>query len=153
MYREGGKGRSPEAASSHDGDRLLEAEFQEFAEAATAFVKRASEDGAVSYRGEPRSVKDNVSLTKKVFSKWSVELILAIYSLRTAGFGDLKRLLHGITSQVLSKKLRDLEELGFVQREVIQSRPAKVRYSLSKKGELLAQIGEPVILYLRRSLG
>lgn len=138
-------------SSARDGQ--LEAEFQDFAETATAFVRRASARGAVSRRGEPGSVKDNVDVTKKVFSKWSVEIILAIYSLRVAGFGDLKRLLRGVTSQVLSKKLRDLEGLGFVQREVIRGRPPKVRYSLSKKGELLAKIGEPVILYLRKSVG
>ncbi len=133
--------------------RELEREFQEFADAATSFVKQASTAGAMSYRGEAGAVEDNVSLTKKVFSKWSVEIILTVYSLKSAGFGEIKRVLHGITSQVLSKKLRDLEGLGFIQREVLRSKPPKVKYSLSKKGELLAKLGEPVILYLRKSVG
>ncbi|MDE1857839.1 MAG: helix-turn-helix transcriptional regulator [Thaumarchaeota archaeon] len=151
LHREGEK--SPPDALAQEGDGLLESQFQEYAESATAFVRRTSARGALSYRGEQRSVKDNVSIAKKVFSKWSVEIILTIYSLKSAGFGDLRRLLPGITSQVLSRKLRDLEGLGFVQREVIRARPAKVRYSLSKKGELLAKIGEPVIIYLRKSVG
>ena len=144
LYRKNG-------ASSEYLNRL-EKEFRVFGDVATEFVRRASAEGAVSYRGDPGSLKANVNLTKKVFSKWSVETILAIYSLRTAGFGDLKRLLPGISSQVLSKKLRDLEELGLIRKEVVRPRPAKVRYTLSRKGELLAKIGEPVILYLRESV-
>ena len=147
------EGGNAEGAAPSGRDGSLEAEFHEFAEVATAFVRKASATGALSYRGEPRSVEDNVSITKKVFSKWSVEIILTTYSLKAVGFGDLRRLLHGIRSQVLSRKLRDLEELGFIRREVIRSRPPKVRYSLSREGEVLAKIGEPVILYLRKSVG
>jgi DNA-binding HxlR family transcriptional regulator len=151
LHPEGEK--SPDGAPSSGRDRRLEEEFEEFAEAASAFVRKASALAAVSYRGEPRSVMENVGVAKKVFSKWSIEIILSIYSMDEAGFGDLKRLLPGIASQVLSKKLRDLEELELLQREVIRSKPPKVRYTLSRKGELLAKIGEPVILYLRESVG
>jgi DNA-binding HxlR family transcriptional regulator len=130
----------------------LEKLFQDFGEAATDFVRQVSAMGAVSYRGEPSAVRYNVIITKKVFSKWSIEIIMSTYSLKSVGFGDLKRLLSGISSRVLSKKLKDLEELGFIDREVIQSRPPKVRYTLSKNGEVLAKLGEPVIMYLRQSM-
>ncbi len=126
--------------------------FLEFGEAASAFVRDVSGKLSVTYRGEPSSVKVNVNITKKVFSKWSIEILMSTYSLKSAGFGDLKRLLNGISSRVLSKKLKDLEELGFIEREVIESRPPKVRYALSKRGEVLARLGEPVILYLRESM-
>jgi DNA-binding HxlR family transcriptional regulator len=98
-------------------------------------------------------VKLNVNITKKVFSKWSIEILMSTYSLKAVGFGDLKRLLSGVSSRVLSKKLKDLEDLGLIEREVIESRPPKVRYTLSKRGEVLARLGEPVILYLRESMG
>ena len=152
MRRKEQKKGSPGDGSSVDKMHFQE-EFREFGETATAFVRKVSAQGAVSYRGEPSSVKHNVDTTKRVFSKWSVEIILSIYSLKSAGFGDLKRLLRGISSQVLSKRLRDLEELGFLEREVVTASPPKVRYTLSAKGELLAKIGEPVILYLQRSVG
>ena len=124
----------------------------EFGEAASAFVKQVSTAGPVSYRGETSSVKVNVNITKKVFSKWSIEILMSTYSMKSVGFGDLKRLLSGISSRVLSKKLKDLEELGFVRREVIGSRPPKVKYTLSKRGEVLARLGEPVVMYLRQSM-
>ena len=131
----------------------LDEKFLEFGEVASAFVREASSAGAVSRRGELSSLKVNVNTTKKVFSKWSIEIILSTYSMKSLGFGDLKRLLNGISSRVLSKKLKDLEELGFIRREVLESRPPKVRYTLSEKGELLAKLGEPVVLYLRYSIG
>jgi DNA-binding HxlR family transcriptional regulator len=131
----------------------IEDKFFDFGEIASSFVKEMSAAGALSYRGEPKSVKVNVNITKKVFSKWSIEIILSAYSMKSVGFGDLKRLLNGISSRVLSKKLKDLEELGFIERKVMESRPPKVRYTLSKRGEVLAKLGEPVILYLRQSMG
>ena len=107
----------------------------------------------MSYRGELNAVKDNLDVMKKVFSKWSIEIILSTYSLESVGFGDLRRLMKGISSRVLSKKLKDLEELGLIERSVIRSRPPRVRYTLSERGELLAKLGEPVIMYLRNSAG
>lgn len=131
---------------------FLEKKFLEFGETASAFVRDISWVRGISHRGETSSVKVNVDITKKVFSKWSIEILMTTYSLKSAGFGDLKRLLSGISSRVLSKKLKDLEELGFVEREVIGSRPPRVRYTLSRRGEVLARLGEPVIMYLRQSM-
>ena len=155
MYRKEEKaaGSLAEAGQSSRGEvASLESKFVEFGELSSAFVKRVSAAGALSYRGEPNSVEVNLDVTKKVFSKWSVEIILSTYSVKSAGFGDLKRLLNGISSRVLSKKLKDLEEMGFLHREVIESRPPKVKYTLSKRGVILARLGEPVILYLRQSM-
>lgn len=131
----------------------MESMFRKFGEDATAFVREVSSAGAILNRGEPSAVRNNVNLARKVFGKWSIEIMIATYSLRSARFGDLKRILVGISPRVLSRKLKDLEQLGFVQRQVIPSRPPKVRYTLSDKGEVLAKLGEPVILYLRKSVG
>jgi len=130
----------------------VEDRFREFGEVSSEFVKMVSAEESISYRGEANAVKDNLDVMKKVFGKWSVEIILSTYSLKSVRFGDLRRLLNGISSRVLSKKLKDLEELGFLERSVIESRPPKVMYTLSEKGVLLAKLGEPVILYLRNSM-
>ena len=155
MYRKEEKApRSlPESAQSPRREvASLESKFVEFGELSSAFVRKVSAARALSYRGEPSSVEVNLDVTKKVFSKWSVEIIMSTYSVKSAGFGDLKRLLNGISSRVLSKKLKDLEEMGFLHREVIESRPPKVKYTLSKRGVILARLGEPVVLYLRQSM-
>ena len=140
----------PESAKSGEAVERL---FRDFGDRASEFVRLVSAEEGVSYRGEANSVKDNLNVMKKIFGKWSIEIILLTYSLKSVGFGELRRLLNGISSRVLSKKLKDLEELGVLERSVIESRPPRVRYALSKKGELLAKLGEPVILYLRNAVG
>ena len=114
--RDEGLRRAPPTSAYQESVReeFLERKFIEFGEAASAFVKQVSAAGAVSYRGEASSVKVNVDITRKVFSKWSIEILMSTYSLKSAGFGDLKRLLSGISSRVLSRKLKDQEELGFL---------------------------------------
>jgi DNA-binding HxlR family transcriptional regulator len=154
--REGQPAKSPHRSVSPRVEDIdpssVEGRFQEFGEVSATFVREVSAVRELSYRGEPGSVKSNVSITKKVFSKWSIEIIMSIYSLKSAGFADLRRLLTGISPRVLSKKLKDLEEMGLLDREVIEARPPKVRYTLSKRGEVLAKLGEPVIIYLRQSV-
>ena len=140
------------STSSAANAESLEKKFSEFGDASSEFVKMVSAEEGFSYRGEVSSVEDNLNLMKKVFGKWPVEIILSTYPLKSVGFRDLGRLLVGISSRVLSKKLKDLEELGFLKRNVISSRPPKVKYTLSRKGELVAKLGEPVILYLRNSM-
>ena len=130
----------------------IESRFRDFGEAASEFVRMVSTEEGISYRGDESAVEDNLNVMKKVFGKWSIEIILSTYSMKSVGFGDLRRLLKGISSRVLSKKLKDLEELGFLERSVIESKPPKVRYTLSKKGELLAKLGEPMVMYLRNSM-
>ena len=130
----------------------IERRFRDFGETASEFVRMVSAQEGISYRGEASAVKGNLNVMKKLFGKWSIEIILSTYSMKSVSFGDLRRLLEGISSRVLSKKLKDLEELGFLEKSVIESKPPKVRYTLSKKGELLAKLGEPVILYLRNSM-
>jgi DNA-binding HxlR family transcriptional regulator len=144
--------RGPHRAQGTAGMESVEGRFREFGETASEFVKMVSAVEGISYRGEANAVRYNLDVMKKVFGKWSVEIILSTYSLKSVGFGDLRRLLNGISSRVLSKKLKDLEELGFLERSVIESRPPKVRYTLSEKGILLAKLGEPVIMYLRNSV-
>lgn len=157
MYRKESQVSKGAVETAGSSAKIVELEslggkFREFAEVASAFVREASQEGRLSPRSDERSVEDNLSITKRVFSKWSIEIIMSTYSLKSLGFGELKRLLNGISSRVLSKKLKDLEEMGFLDRTVIESRPPRVKYTLSEKGELLAKLGEPVILYLRQSI-
>lgn len=63
----------------------------------------------------------------------------------TRRFGELQRLMSGITRRMLTLSLRELEEAGIVHREVYKQVPPKVEYSLTQYGRSL----EPVISSLR----
>ncbi|WP_199119192.1 helix-turn-helix domain-containing protein [Pedobacter sp. ASV28] len=61
-------------------------------------------------------------------------------------YGELKRLLKGITTKMLTQTLRELEHDGLVSRKVYLEVPPKVEYSLTAAGlELI-----PIIESLRQ---
>lgn len=61
-------------------------------------------------------------------------------------YGELKRLLKGITTKMLTQTLRELEQDGLVNRKVYLEVPPKVEYSLTPAGlELI-----PIIDTLRQ---
>lgn len=59
---------------------------------------------------------------------------------RTYRFGELKRLMQGITQHMLTKQLREMEADGIVHRRVYAEVPPRVEYSLTKTGESLREV-------------
>jgi DNA-binding HxlR family transcriptional regulator len=90
----------------------------------------------------------NLKLAKTVFSKWSIEILTILYGKKSSSFGELKRLLKGINSRVLSEKLKRLESGGLVSREVVDGRPPRSTYYLTEDGITVAKLGEPVFMFL-----
>lgn len=56
-------------------------------------------------------------------------------------FGELTRLLGGVSARTLTRQLRELEDCGIIDRHVHQQIPPKVEYSLTALGREL----EPVL--------
>lgn len=50
-------------------------------------------------------------------------------------FNDLARQLGGASKKVISQRLKEMEELGLVQRELLSERPITVNYSITKFGK------------------
>ncbi len=73
--------------------------------------------------------------------------------MKSMGFEQLRKTLPGISSRILSAKLKTLEDLGLVERNVLATRPPRVNYDLTEKGVTVAKLGEPVLLYLRYTEG
>ncbi|MEU1877378.1 helix-turn-helix domain-containing protein [Streptosporangium sp. NPDC020072] len=65
--------------------------------------------------------------------KWKV-LILWALDERPCRFGELRRLVPGVTEKVLASHLRELEGDGIVHREVYAEVPPRVEYSLTPLG-------------------
>ncbi|WP_336083133.1 winged helix-turn-helix transcriptional regulator [Nocardia sp. SSK8] len=68
-----------------------------------------------------------------VGGKWKA-LILWALSTGTQRFGELKRLVPGVTEKMLIQQLRELEHDGIVRREIYPQVPPKVEYSLTELG-------------------
>lgn len=61
-------------------------------------------------------------------------------------FGDLRRDLGGITSKVLSSRLRELETKGVVARDVLPVSPPQVSYRLTALGKELRPVLDAMAL-------
>ena len=54
---------------------------------------------------------------------------------RTMRYGELKKDIPHISEKMLSSQLKELEEDGFIQREVFPVIPPKTEYSLTERGK------------------
>lgn len=78
-----------------------------------------------------------------VGGKWKVLIIWALNE-HTQRFGELRRMVPGITEKMLIQQLRELESDGVVHREVYPEVPPKVEYSLTDFGVSLNTALEPL---------
>jgi DNA-binding HxlR family transcriptional regulator len=82
----------------------------------------------------------SVKLTADIIGgKWK-PLILFYLEGGTRRFGELQRLIPGLTKKMLTQHLRDLERDQIIHRKVYAEVPPKVEYSLTKHGESLKPI-------------
>ena len=88
-------------------------------------------------------VRDNcpVRRTLELLSgKWRTHIIYALCQRPVCRFGELKKAVPRITNAMLTSVLRDLEQLGIVNREQFNEIPPHVEYSLTEKGKALLPV-------------
>lgn len=132
-----------------DGSDFLRGRFREFSDRAGEFVRSLRTVADFAPPSGTDTAEPNLKVVRAVFGKWSIDILVLLYSVRRAGFGEIRRLLPGISSRVLSAKLKILEDRGLLERTVIPSRPPRAEYSLTPRGLTVTRLGEPVLLFLR----
>jgi len=100
-------------------------------------------EGVLASACPSRVVLDHVT------SKWGV-LVLVALSERTLRWGELRRLVEGISEKMLASTLRTLEADGLVLREATPSIPPRVDYSLTPLGRELADHLLPLVDWVVR---
>ncbi|MEU1995446.1 MULTISPECIES: winged helix-turn-helix transcriptional regulator [Nocardia] len=78
-----------------------------------------------------------------VGGKWKMHLMWVLGT-GPQRFGQIRRLLDGVSEKVLAENLRHLESSGVVHREVYPEVPPRVEYSLTPLGEELAVALRPL---------
>lgn len=68
--------------------------------------------------------------------KWKAELLWLVRA-EPRRFGELKRLVPGISEKMLTQQLRDMETDGLVDRKVFPEVPPRVEYSATELGASL----------------
>lgn len=71
--------------------------------------------------------------------KWK-PIILFLISKGANRFGILQRGIEGISKQMLTKQLRELESDGFLERKIYAEIPPRVEYFITPKGESIFPI-------------
>ena len=88
-------------------------------------------------------------ITDVLKCKWT----LAIVNEMNAGSSRpsaMQRELPGLTSKVLTDRLKKLEAFGLIKREVFAEVPPRVEYTLTERGQELMGVLESVIAYIDR---
>lgn len=95
----------------------------------------------------PDAVQCEVSDIWHVLGKtWALMILKNMSTKEPIRFNDLRRLLSGISSTVLSDRLKELEKEGLITKKVYAEIPLRVEYSLTRPAKelesLLADLGK-----------
>ncbi|WP_265994310.1 winged helix-turn-helix transcriptional regulator [Larkinella insperata] len=86
-----------------------------------------------------------------ICGKWRLVIVHLLRD-KTLRYGEIKRLMPGISEKVLVHELKQLVELGMVEKQSYGEVPPRVEYRLNEKGrtvlpviDLLGQVGKVFI--------
>jgi DNA-binding HxlR family transcriptional regulator len=91
-------------------------------------------------------ITETVDAFRPLFAPWNAEIVFSLYMNGAQRFNALKRALGGISSRVLTDKLRHLEAERLLARE---EREEAAVYALTPHGERVARLLHPLVFYLR----
>lgn len=74
-----------------------------------------------------------------VGGKWKLKILYHLLD-NPKRFGELRKLLSGVTQQMLTTQLRELEQDGVIHREIYKEIPPKVEYSVTEFGISLTPV-------------
>jgi len=81
---------------------------------------------------------------------WSLLVLKNLSAKETVRFNELKKLLDGISSTVLSDRLVELEEEGLISKKIYAEVPPRVEYSLTKQARDLEAVLDHLSSWVKR---
>ena len=85
----------------------------------------------------------------QISGKWKMRILFMVGAHGTLRYGELRRLLDGVTHKMLSNQLKELAADGLVER--IGEVPPRVDYRLTPNGEALMPIFDDIQAYIRKN--
>jgi DNA-binding HxlR family transcriptional regulator len=76
--------------------------------------------------------------------RWTGAILLAA-TRGACRFGEYRRMVPGISDRLLSQRLKELEGLGLIEREVVPTTPVQVLYRPSQQGSALMAAMQPLV--------
>lgn len=132
----------------------LSAEFRKLIEARLDQTLRGIEDTLNQIMQEqeiaPKELKADLKNLEEnfnvVFQKWSLEILYTLLLKKSAGFGEVKKILE-VNSRTLSDKLKMLAKHDYITRKVDSGPPLRVEYALTRKGKDIVLLALPLLYY------
>ena len=78
--------------------------------------------------------------------RWTILIIHEIFIGRTT-FNDIRKALDGLSANILSERLKLLEEKGLVKSELYSTHPPRYQYMLTESGEDLEHVFNSFIIW------
>jgi len=83
-----------------------------------------------------------------IAKKWALLIIAILGNEGEKGFNELKSELEAISPRTLSQTLRKLEAMHLVSKNILDTSPPHVRYSLTNEGEELREYLIPLLVWV-----
>ena len=106
--------------------------------------------------------EENLSITEKIkfiqdtiytiSGKWKLPILMALYS-GASRFRDIQRSVEAITTRVLSKELKELESHLLINREVDDTYPRTITYTVTEYAFTLKPLVDEMINWGRKHRG
>ena len=80
------------------------------------------------------------ALLRAISGPWTIYILYRLHQNGPTRFGQLKQQLAGISSKMLTERLRNLEKAEIIYREHRPTIPPQVTYGLTKEGQELATV-------------
>jgi DNA-binding HxlR family transcriptional regulator len=84
----------------------------------------------------PEEVRRAADLLER---RYSLSIVYACHS-GASRFNELRQALGAVPAGTLAARLTELEEAGLLERRVIDSRPPRVEYVLTERGQMLESL-------------
>ena len=84
--------------------------------------------------------------------KWKFLILWYIAINKVQRFGVLLRSLNGITQSTLTKQLHELEDDGFIHREIYKEMPPHVEYTLTELGKSFVPVLTQMMMWSQEHL-
>lgn len=78
-------------------------------------------------------------LLNQISGRWTMYVLWVLDTNGALRFGELKRKVDGISTKVLTERLRMLEAIGIVHRNYKPTIPPQVTYKLTERGKELSE--------------
>ena len=101
-------------------------------------IELKDDDATSKTRG--RSKCEVANIWEVLGKRWSLLILKNLSTKEVIRFNELKKVLSGISSTVLSERLLELEREGLVSKKIYPEIPPKVEYSLTRRAKELEVI-------------